>query len=124
MMEAAHRGDIDVVVVWSLDRLGRSMTGNLQAVLDLDRCGVEVLSVRESWLDTGGPVRALLIAIGGLAAGRRGGARPETRWPSSPEGRPSPPPRPGEPCIVRNAPTRARGRASLARCHGGSGCGP
>ncbi len=53
MMDAAHRGDFDVLVVWSLDRLGRSMTGNLQAVLDLDRFGVEVVSVREPWLDTG-----------------------------------------------------------------------
>lgn len=68
MMDAAHRGDFDVLLVWSLDRLGRSMTGNLQAVLDLDRCGVEVVSVREPWLDTGGPVRSLLIAIFGWVA--------------------------------------------------------
>ena len=68
MMDAAHRGDFDVLVVWSLDRLGRSMTGNLQAVLDLDRFGVEVVSVREPWLDTGGPVRSLLIAIFGWVA--------------------------------------------------------
>ena len=68
MMEAAHRGEFDVIVVWALDRFGRSMVGNLQAVLDLDRCGVEVISVSESWLDTGGPVRALLIAIFGWVA--------------------------------------------------------
>lgn len=68
MMAGAHRGDFEVVVVWSLDRLGRSMTGNLQAVLDLDRCGIEVVSVREPWLDTGGPVRSLLIAIFGWVA--------------------------------------------------------
>jgi len=48
MMEAAHRGEFDVIVVWALDRFGRSMVGNLQAVLDLDRCGVEVISVNES----------------------------------------------------------------------------
>lgn len=68
MMAGAHRGDFDVLLVWSLDRLGRSMTGNLQAVLDLDHCGVEVISVREPWLDTGGPVRSLLIAIFGWVA--------------------------------------------------------
>jgi DNA invertase Pin-like site-specific DNA recombinase len=39
------------------------MVGNLQAVLELDRRGVEVVSVREPWLDTGGPVRPLLVAI-------------------------------------------------------------
>ena len=39
------------------------MTGNLAAVLELDRLGVQVVSVREPWLDTGGPVRSLLVAI-------------------------------------------------------------
>ncbi len=64
----AHRGEFDVLVVWALDRLGRSMTGNLQVVLDLDRAGVEVVSVREPWLDMSGPVRSLLVAIFGWVA--------------------------------------------------------
>ena len=34
MMEAAHRGEFAVIVAWALDRFGRSMVGNLQAVLD------------------------------------------------------------------------------------------
>jgi putative DNA-invertase from lambdoid prophage Rac len=63
MRLAAHRGEFDVLVVWAIDRLGRSMIGNMQAVLDLDRLGVKVISVRESWLDMGGPVRDLLVAI-------------------------------------------------------------
>lgn len=63
MLEDAHRGRFDVLIVWALDRFGRSMVGNLQAVLALDRSGVQVVSVRESWLDTGGPVRSLLLAI-------------------------------------------------------------
>lgn len=61
--QRAHRGEFDVFVVWALDRLGRSMTGNLAAVLELDRLGVQVISMREPWLDTGGPVRGLLVAI-------------------------------------------------------------
>src|SRR5437016_2633180 len=32
-------------------------------VLELDRIGIQVVSVREPWLDTSGPVRSLLIAI-------------------------------------------------------------
>jgi hypothetical protein len=44
------------------------MVGNLQAVLDLDRCGVQVVSVRETWLDTGSAVRPLPIAIFGWVA--------------------------------------------------------
>jgi DNA invertase Pin-like site-specific DNA recombinase len=63
MMADARAGRFRVLVVWAIDRFGRSMFGNLDAVLELDRVGVEVISVREPWLDTGGPVRSLLIAI-------------------------------------------------------------
>lgn len=63
MMREAHEGEFNVLGIWSIDRFGRSMVGNMQAVLELDRRGVEVASVREPWLDTRGPVRELLIAI-------------------------------------------------------------
>lgn len=59
----AHKGEFQVVVVAAIDRLGRSMVGNVQEILALDRLGLEVLSVREPWLDTKGPIRQLLIAI-------------------------------------------------------------
>jgi DNA invertase Pin-like site-specific DNA recombinase len=60
---AAHEGKVDAVMVFALDRLGRALVGNLQEVLALDRFGVQVISVREPWLDMGGPIRELLIAI-------------------------------------------------------------
>jgi len=63
MMDAARRGEFRVLVVWALDRFGRSMFRNINAVVELDRLGVQVISVRESWLDTGGPIRDLLVAI-------------------------------------------------------------
>jgi putative DNA-invertase from lambdoid prophage Rac len=63
MLDDAHRGRFHVVLVWALDRLGRSMVGNLQAVLALDRMGVAVVSYREPWLDAAGPLRELLICI-------------------------------------------------------------
>jgi DNA invertase Pin-like site-specific DNA recombinase len=63
MMKDAKRGAFEVIVVWAIDRFGRSMVGNLQDVLELDPVGVQVVSVRESWLDTGSPVRTLLVAI-------------------------------------------------------------
>ena len=44
------------------------MTGSINTVLELDRLGVPVLSVREGWLDTSGPVRPLLVAIFGWVA--------------------------------------------------------
>lgn len=63
MLRDAHRGAFRVILVWALDRFGRSMAGNLQAVLELDRRNVKVVSYREPWLDTGSPARGLLVAI-------------------------------------------------------------
>ena len=68
LMADAHAGKFDVVIVWALDRLGRSMTGNLNTILKLDAMGVQVISAREPWLDMGGPVRSLLIAVFGWVA--------------------------------------------------------
>jgi DNA invertase Pin-like site-specific DNA recombinase len=39
--------------------------GRIQTVLELDRLGVRVVSVRETWLDTDSLVRPLLVAIFG-----------------------------------------------------------
>jgi DNA invertase Pin-like site-specific DNA recombinase len=44
------------------------MMGAIQTVLELDRLGVRVMSVREPWLDTDSPVRPLLVAIFGWVA--------------------------------------------------------
>lgn len=63
LLADAHRGQVQAVAVWALDRVHRSMIGAVQVVLELDRLGVRVLSVREPWLDTSGPVRPLLVAI-------------------------------------------------------------
>jgi DNA invertase Pin-like site-specific DNA recombinase len=63
LMADAHAGKFGVLLVWAIDRLGRSMVGNLATILQLDRMGVVVVSLKEPWLDTGGPVRQLLIAI-------------------------------------------------------------
>lgn len=62
----AHR--FAAVVVWSLDRLHRSMQGAVADVLELDRIGVRVLSVREDFVDTTGPTRSLMVAIFGWVA--------------------------------------------------------
>jgi putative DNA-invertase from lambdoid prophage Rac len=68
MLTAARRGQFDVLVIWAIDRFGRSMVGNLNDVLELDRLGVQVVSVRETWLDTAGPTRGLLVAVFSWAA--------------------------------------------------------
>ena len=63
MMLAAHQGRWSTLLIWDLSRFGRSMVGNVEALLKLDQCGVRVVSVREPWLDTSGPIRDLLVSI-------------------------------------------------------------
>lgn len=63
MMLAAHRGDFSVLLIWRLDRLGRSMNGNIEALLKLDHLGIEVVSCCEPWLANRGPTRDLLVGI-------------------------------------------------------------
>lgn len=99
MLRDAKRGKFDVLVIWAIDRFGRSMVGNLQDITELDRIDVRVVSVCEPWMDTSGPTRPLLVAIfswvaeqehariverihAGLATARRKGkrlGRPRTR---------------------------------------------
>ncbi len=65
LMEEARRGSIDVILIWAIDRLGRSTASNLATIAELDRLGVRVVSHQETWMDSTGPfnVRELLIAI-------------------------------------------------------------
>jgi putative DNA-invertase from lambdoid prophage Rac len=63
MLDAAHRGEFSAIVVWAIDRFGRSMAGNVRDVKALDAKGVQVISVREPWLDMSGPTRDLLLSI-------------------------------------------------------------
>jgi putative DNA-invertase from lambdoid prophage Rac len=63
MRFAAHGGGFRAILVWAIDRFGRSMLGNIKDVLELNRIGVRVVSFKESWLDTEGPTRDLLLAI-------------------------------------------------------------
>jgi putative DNA-invertase from lambdoid prophage Rac len=68
MLADARAGRVRAIIVWALDRLHRSMLGAIQTVLECDRISVPVISIREPWLDTSGPVRPLLIAIFGWVA--------------------------------------------------------
>jgi DNA invertase Pin-like site-specific DNA recombinase len=63
MLADAQERKFDTLVIWSLDRFGRSMGGNVRDLLALDQCGVTVISAKEQWMDTAGPIRDLLIAI-------------------------------------------------------------
>lgn len=64
VLELARRREIDVVAVWAIDRLGRSMFDVVATVLELDRLGVELVSIADGGLlDVDPKVRPLVIAV-------------------------------------------------------------
>ena len=48
LLEAAHRREIDVVLVWRLDRWGRSVTDLLATLQELEHLGVGFVSLTEA----------------------------------------------------------------------------
>ena len=48
LMEAAHGREIDLVLVWRLDRWGRSVTDLLTTLQELEHLGVGFVSLTES----------------------------------------------------------------------------
>lgn len=68
VLAAARRGEVRVVATVALDRLGRSMLGILKTVDELAQVGCAVVSLRESWMDTAGPLRDVLTALVGWLA--------------------------------------------------------
>src|SRR5438552_17829303 len=64
MLADARARKFDVLVVWSVDRFSRGGAGSCFAALGhLDAAGVDVVSVKESYLDTSGPFRDVLLAF-------------------------------------------------------------
>ncbi len=69
MLKDASRRKFDVLLVWASDRLTREGAyQTLHYLKTLDGYGVRFRSYTESFLDTTGPVRDLLIAIAGWLA--------------------------------------------------------
>ena len=67
LLQGAHRGQFDIVLIWSFDRVARSVTHFLHVVDDLNRLGVQFVSFRET-IDSTGPLgRALLVIIAAIA---------------------------------------------------------
>lgn len=58
-----HRGRVRTVVVWALDRLGRTQWDVVDRIRQLDACQCALISAREPWLDLQGPTRGLLISV-------------------------------------------------------------
>lgn len=61
MLAGAESGD--TIIVWSLDRFGRSLAGNLDDLRRLWQKGVTVLSCREPWLEQPGSIRDLMVCV-------------------------------------------------------------
>jgi DNA invertase Pin-like site-specific DNA recombinase len=67
MMADAARHRFEVVMVWACDRMARSVRHFLETLDELNRLGIEFLSLREN-IDTGGPLgRALIVIIAAIA---------------------------------------------------------
>lgn len=60
MLDDARRRRFDVLVVWSCDRLARSTKHFLQVIDELDSCGVQFVSLRQSFDTSGALGRAFL----------------------------------------------------------------
>jgi DNA invertase Pin-like site-specific DNA recombinase len=66
LLETAREGD--VVIVWKLDRLGRSLLQLIETVNQLHACGVQLKSLNENLIDTTTPSGKFLFGIFGLMA--------------------------------------------------------
>ena len=68
MMDAARLGKFDLVVVWKLDRLGRSLQHLLSLLDELQALGVGFVSVRDAGIDTTSPSGRLMLQMIGAFA--------------------------------------------------------
>src|ERR1041385_2498067 len=71
LMEAARRREIDVVLVWRLDRWGRSVTDLLATLQELDHLGVGFVSLTEALDLTTAAGRAMAAMLAVFAAFER-----------------------------------------------------
>lgn len=67
MLKDAQRRRFDVVMSWSIDRLGRSLIDLLGTIQHLDACGVD-LYLDQQQLDTTTPTGKLMFAVTGAFA--------------------------------------------------------
>jgi DNA invertase Pin-like site-specific DNA recombinase len=67
LLADARRHRFDVVLVAAFDRVARSVRHFLEVLDELNRLGIEFVSLREN-IDTGGPLgRAMVVIVGAIA---------------------------------------------------------
>jgi len=79
LLEAARRREIDVVLVWRLDRWGRSVTDLLATLQELDHLGVGFVSLTEALDLTTAAGRAMAAMLAVFASFERGVLQERTR---------------------------------------------
>jgi DNA invertase Pin-like site-specific DNA recombinase len=67
LMTDAHRRQFDAVLVWKIDRFGRSLKHLVNALADLDAYGVAFISLRDN-LDLTTPTGRLMFQVVGAMA--------------------------------------------------------
>ena len=67
LMADAHRRRFDAVLVWKIDRFGRSLKHLVTALADLDAYGVAFISLRDNF-DLSTPTGRLMFAVIGAMA--------------------------------------------------------
>ena len=73
MLADVQAGSVDLVAVWKLDRLGRSLQHLLVLTETLTAAGVDLVSIRDPGIDTTSPSgRLLLQLLGAFAEFERG----------------------------------------------------
>ncbi len=68
LLADAHRRRFDAVLVWKLDRLGRSLSHLIRVVDQLGSLGVDLISLNDPGLDTTGPTGRLIFHVMGAVA--------------------------------------------------------
>ena len=72
LMSDSHQRQFDIVLVWKVDRFGRSLKHLVNALADLDACGVGFASLKDN-LDLSTPSGRLMFQIiGAMAEFERG----------------------------------------------------
>lgn len=68
MLDTARRGKLDLIAVWRLDRLGRSLQHLIALLDELAGLGVQFVSLRDAGIDSTSPSgRFMLQVIGAVA---------------------------------------------------------
>lgn len=62
LLEGIRRGEFSRLIIWKLDRLGRSVRDLTNIIFDLDKCGCQLISFKDS-IDMSSPSGRLMLNL-------------------------------------------------------------